>query len=112
MAPVATTGSRAATATTNYTVTTGGTDRITWNPGADNDTVYGGDGSDVTELNGNPMADEFRIVPAGGRVLIVRDPGSFVVDTDTEMIVVDAAAATTRSRARPAWPLPDYDERA
>ncbi len=66
-----------------------GDDTLIWNPGDDTDLNEGGDGNDTIQVNGGNGAEQFTLVPNGGRVRFDRvSPAPFSVDIGTSESLV------------------------
>ncbi len=64
-----------------------GNDVFVWNPGDDSDTIEGETGIDTLNFNGAGLAEKIDVFANGGRVLLVRDVASVVMDlNDVERI--------------------------
>jgi hypothetical protein len=59
-----------------------GNDTATWNPGDDNDTLEGQGGTDRVVMTGNGANEQFDVSANGGRVLVLRNVASVVLDAN------------------------------
>lgn len=72
-----------------------GNDIFEGDPGDCNDNVEAGDGTDTLRFNGSDAAKTINILANGGRVLLLRDVGSVVMDlNDLEILEVRAKEGT------------------
>ena len=68
-----------------------GDDTFVWNPGDDNDTLEGQDGTDTMLFNGAVIAENINISANGGRALFTRDIANVAMDlNDVETIDFNA----------------------
>src|SRR5689334_13881225 len=68
-----------------------GNDTLVWNNGDNSDSIEGGAGNDVTEVNGNAtLGDDFTIEPNNGRIKFKRtNLAGFTLDASTERFEVN-----------------------
>jgi Ca2+-binding RTX toxin-like protein len=72
-----------------------GNDRFQWDPGDDNDTIEGQDGTDELLFNGAGVAENIDISANGGRAIFFRDIAAVTMDLDdVELITFNALAGT------------------
>ena len=70
-----------------------GNDTTTWNPGDDNDTLEGQGGTDRVVMNGNAANEQFDLSANGGRLPLLRNVASVVLDAnDIEAVGVNPLA--------------------
>lgn len=68
-----------------------GNDVFQWDPGDGSDTVDGQAGTDTLLMNGSAASEIFELAPNGGRLLVGRDVGAILMDTnDVEAVTVNA----------------------
>ena len=72
-----------------------GNDTFLWLPGDDNDVVEGQAGIDTLAFQGAAIAENFNLMPNGGRLLFTRNIGSVVMDTnDVETLSLEVLGGT------------------